>query len=274
MKEPIFLVSTGRTGTVFLAKLFQVYAKDMDANHSTRFTRPINILANMYAMGKLPKKTMKRVFGLVKFRAISNSSLRYFESNPFYINIVDIIHEFFPEARFIHIVRSPASYTRSHIAWERGRLKSRLANQCLPFWQPVPYTAHLKGLHFDLYQRVDFYARSWNVKNENAFSVLENRPNVLMLQFEDVFDRTIGHSLLTHIFEWLGVRLKEDMPCDVLDKRENESDGKCILPWNDRCDEIVREQCGHTWNRILPVAQGSKRAALSQGAEAPRDGGV
>lgn len=198
----------------------------------------------MYRKGLLSNEKLTVIWKHLKLKNIRSHTSRYIECNPYYYNIMDIIIHFFPNARFVFIVRSPKSFIISHIKWEKQRLKSYIANQFIPYWQPTSYLEQLKGFRNNYYQRVLFYSRIWFIKNKTILEALEKRGHSITLKFEDIFNLNTGIDILSNLVNELELSLKKPITNEIVDKKMNVTKGDGISLWDDRCDKIMKRYCG------------------------------
>ncbi len=247
--RPIFLISTGRTGTKFFSRFFPEYCNDVASYHTSRFTRLLNILGNMYYFNIIPEKKMGIVWKHLKYKTIASHTSRYIENNPYYYNCINIIKRLFPETKIIWIVRHPKSFIISHIKWERQRLKSRVANYLIPFWQPVSYKEQLQGLHYYYYQRVEVYSKVWLRKNQTIAGSLKKNDNYYLIKFEEVFNPHNGISSLTTLLDWLGLPLVKPLPQNLLEHKVNSSSSS-EQKWDEKCERIMRNHCKTMMDRL------------------------
>jgi hypothetical protein len=241
--NPVFLVSTGRTGTKFFSRLFSRHASGVAAYHTSQFTRLINVLGNFYALHQGTRFLVKGLWKFLKFGKICSSPKRYIECNPYYYGIVDIILEMFPHSKIICVVRSPKTFVISHLRWEKQRWQSIIANRCVPFWQPTSYGNQLMGFRWDIYQRVSFYSEVWARKNETITRSLPGDGRSVILRFEDVFDPKNGAQLLNDLMEWLDIRISKPITPETIGTKMNRSGGTPAQWWDERCSSIMRQFC-------------------------------
>jgi len=243
MNNPIFLVSTGRTGTKFFSKFFSTYAVGVAPYHTTRYTRLLNVLGNMYRQKLISRSMIKVLWKRVKLREIQSHNLRYIECNPYYYNIIDIITDFFPEAKFIYIIRLPKAFIISHIKWEKQRLKSTIANRLVPFWQPISYMDQVKGFKNDYYQRVAFYSKVWARKNASILKAAKGNDNVFTLKFEQIFHPVTGVDVMERLIKWLGVAVKKPITQAVIATKINTANEENANSWDQHCTKTVNRYC-------------------------------
>jgi len=242
MLPPIFLVSTGRTGTRFFSGFFQEYAEGVASHHTSDFTRLVNVVGNMRYLGLAPMPLVRLLWRALKVPVIRAEKRRYLECNPYYYNILDLVWESFPEARVVHVIRHPRTFVQSHIKWERQRWMSRIANQLVPFWGPVGYHEQLLGLGGNTQQRIRYYAKVWRHKNEAILRAIEGDPRAITYRFEDLFATDGGPVRLVELLTWLGLTLTRQVGDDALARRRNETTSR-PLAWDTACDDAIRLEC-------------------------------
>ena len=242
MKKPVFLISTGRTGTKYFANFFQSFGINVASYHTSSFTRFLNILSNMYYKELLSKKVMGAIWRRLKYEKIQSHNYRYIECNPYYYNLIDIISSFFPEAKFIFIIRAPKSFIISHIKWEKQRWQSMFANRAIPFWQPVSYWDQIRGFGNKYHQRVEFYSKIWVRKNTMIWESIVNKDNAITVKFEEVFDPVTGVDVITKIVEWLNISLDRQIDREMIIKKINKTK-KAQNIWDKDCERIMNKYC-------------------------------
>ena len=241
MNNPIFLISTGRTGTNFFSRLFSEHCENVASYHTTRFTRFLNVLGNMHYFNLISEKRLRLIWKQFKYREINRHSRQYIENNPYYYSYLNIINDLFPEAKFIWITRFPKSFIISHIQWEQQRLQSRIANSLIPFWQPVSYLEQLKSI-LNYYQRVEYYSKVWARKNIFILSSLGESPNFRRIKFEDVFNPNIGLSTIMNLMSWLELPATKPITSEVLERKLNKSRNAGNF-WDEKCENLMKHYC-------------------------------
>lgn len=247
--QPVFLVSTGRTGTRFFAGFFQEITENIAAHHTSSYTRLVNIVGSMRYLGLAPTAVSRALWYHLKVSAIQGEPRRYIECNPYYWNFLDLIWESFPEARIVHLIRHPHTFIQSHIRWERQRWQSQIANQLVPFWGPVGYHEQLLGLGGNTHQRVRYYAKVWRRKNETILRTIDSDPRATTFRFEDVFAPDAGTRHLAKLVDWLGLVPIRPIGKDVLSLKRNETAARSFH-WNAQCNALIRWECGTLMERF------------------------
>lgn len=243
MNKPIIILSTGRTGTKFFSFFFKDHVSGVTSYHTTKYTRLLNIVSNLYSLHKINEKTAEFIWKILKYKFIVSHKEQYIECNPYYYGLTGIISKYFPETKYLCIVRSPKSYITSCINKEREKIKSKIANHLIFYWQPVSYPDHLRGLKDDFYQRVGFYAKTWAHKNKILDDLCGGNKNALMLKFEDIFNSDSGVAELKKIIEWLNLEIESKLEESILSDKVNKTQGSKAVIWDSKCSEIVNKYC-------------------------------
>lgn len=240
--RPVFLVSTGRTATRFFSHVFASYGVGVEAYHTTRCTRLLNVLSNMRYLGLLPAvapETLLHTYITPRIRACRK---RYIECNPYYYAVIPALWKSFPDARIVFLVRHPRDFVCSHIRWEKQRLKSRIANQVIPFWAPLNYREQLLGITGDPAQRVRYYSIIWARKNQAIVDAIELDDRARMLKYEDVFLGDGAANELRALMEWLQIPLAREIAPEVVCNRLNQTNA-LGFQWRAEYDEILLRSC-------------------------------
>lgn len=249
-KAPIFLISTGRTGTKFFGSFFARHAAGVSSHHITPGTRRQNVLNNMAACGVVPQFVPDAWLAWNTLPRIRAEPLRWVECNLYYFNSLSALRTAFPAAQFVLVVRHPRQFCESHIRWERQRLLSRIANQLVPFWGPVGYHEQLLGLLGHYPQRVRYYAKVWTRRNEVILRQLDADERAITLRFEDVFNGEPGAERLAALFSALAIETTMPIDAGVLARRANETRRDGEPAWDARCDALIGRYCAPLMRRF------------------------
>src|SRR5262245_52521536 len=135
--SPVLIVSTGRTGTIFLSRLFGDLYPQVASYHERGLSRPIQILTNLHYAHLFPVSGLKAAWRLLKGREIGTCKKPFhMDANCFLYGLAALAPELYPGLKVIHIVRDPRAYTASHLNFSLQKTKSFVANYLVPFWQP------------------------------------------------------------------------------------------------------------------------------------------
>jgi len=216
--DTALIVSSGRTGTQFLARYFDGNFERVVAAHEPRPRISTRLVANAWAAGVLP-----RAVALAVLRARARSSASrvgdggarlYVESNPFLWGLVDLFDEVFDEPTIIHVVRDPRDQARSSLNHGTSRGVRGLANRLVPFWFP-----DLRGLP-EIGPRPDWLERTaglWTIVNRLLAEAGSACAHYHLFRYEDLFDAT--HSGLREMCRVLGLEFREtDLAVSATDR--------------------------------------------------------
>lgn len=114
--SPVFVLSTGRCGTLYLSKILDTIHQ-VDVYHKPK---PELIYYSKYAYENYLKynEIIGKIFDAARYEYIQESYLRkriFIETNSRITYFACAIAEMFPKAKFIHLVRNPADFVRSGI---------------------------------------------------------------------------------------------------------------------------------------------------------------
>lgn len=245
--SPRFIVSSGRTGTKFIAYLLKALFKDIDTRHEPKpnFFR----LRYQFGVGNISLEEAVKKFILIKYKFYNNIRKSiYIESNPYLCWLVPVIKKVFSDYRIIHIIRDGREWIRSAIS--RGIEESFLFRTSLPLvpllriipadknWFQKLKIFNFKVLHHDIWRiraldyKDDPYSRSWRlITNFERFAWKWNKINkvisegikddnkAITIHFEDIFDKSSDYNGFKKIleffeldFDWESIKLNLKEP--------------------------------------------------------------
>ena len=248
--NPVLVVSTGRTGTRFIASLLDQFCPGVEAHHTTPWSTLINVLGNMHLARLLSEAALLRVWQSLKGQdfAVSEHSLFVDSNNHLYV-FAAYAHQIYPHAKIVHVIRDPRTYVRSHLNWAGERPKSFVANYLLPFWQPNGYL--LGEFTFAQWLRLDRFERFcwiWDFKNR-FLAQLGNAPlPYLLMRFEDLIDESARQQTLETLSEFIGAPLADiARPDDLPSVPRNNTSSRAFPHWRhwteQRCKQL-HQICG------------------------------
>ncbi len=186
MPKTAFILSSGRTGTKFLAEFFSANYPGVLALHEPPPSYHLRMLANAYLSGSAPRWLM-----IAALRASRASVMRrragrtYVESNPFLFGFADVLGEVFATPFIFHIVRDPREFVRSAINHGSASGRKWLTSSLIPFWFPdVRRLLHTR----EKLSPVGIFAGQWRLVNEFLSKRGPSLPGYHCLKFEEVFD--------------------------------------------------------------------------------------
>jgi hypothetical protein len=211
--EPIFVLSTGRVGTMLLTRLFEL-EKGLHIEHEAL---PEMLLTSKTAYVTHDISFAKGAFLAGRYEAIRDyqlSGLRYVETNNRLTFFAPAIAELFPKAKFIHLVRHPSSFISS------GMQRKWYTGQSITDEGRISPPESL-----NLMSRSDKIAWLWNTTNEyiENFKRSISVERVYTLQSEKLFtnvDEAIS------LMKWLKFQTQPDLAKKIIDTPVNKSKTK------------------------------------------------
>jgi len=113
--KPVFILSTGRTGTQFLALLFQD-SKVIEAHHEA-FPN-LQYFSNFAYHSQKKKGTLEKIIDTARVELMLESYIKdkiYVESNQCLTFYAYALMKLYKNSKFVHIVRHPGDFVRSGI---------------------------------------------------------------------------------------------------------------------------------------------------------------
>ncbi len=266
----VFVLSTGRVGTVTLTKLLEL-SKDVWAEHEPgpQLLRVTKALYEESPPSPQAASEFCRAFAASRVRGLMWAARRgrvYAETSNRLTLAGHLLVELLPRARFIHLHRDPAAIVASGMSrrwydghpWDEFRIAPRSDAPAASQW-PM----------WDCFQKSCWY---WNAMNEVCLEIgqLVSEKRFMQLSTDQLFapdNRAIGE-----IFDWLGVRRP---PAEVVDRiasiRFNANAGDRFPPWEawpEERREFLARIAGET-ARLLGYARYGA-APVRTGSAAPR----
>ena len=219
-------MSSGRTGTQFLARYFDANFEGVAARHEPPPRIRTRIVTNAFAAGV---RSRERVVALLKKKKQVIDSLAsdlYVESNPFLWGAISVLDDVFESPMVVHVIRDPREHVRSSLNHGTSTGLKSVANRWLPYWYPkTPQDGD------------DWLERAtgvWTVANQFMREAGAACSSYQALRYEDLFDET--HSGLRALCASLGVEFRwEGAPVDPAE-RINRAAGRVLGGWRDWTD--------------------------------------
>ena len=208
MIDPVFILSTGRTGTQFFENYINHTANNAICKHEPKPSRRFKFLSNLYLNNKVSDNTIINIYNFSRkklFKEIDDKI--YIESSNFLFGCIPALNKYFPNIKIIHIVRHPVTYIESHLNHGFWKGHKKFFAKYIPYWLEDINAEYINDPIFILGAR-------WKYVNELIESYKKTN-KYLMIRFEDFFSRNpeISSEELNKIREFIGV--------PVLDTHEN-----------------------------------------------------
>lgn len=249
-----FILSAGRTGTVFLTHRLGERFEHLLCVHEPSPSRAELVLANFRNRFGFGETLLRSLFTSARRRRLDSLEYgeQYLEINPLLCPLADMLHQVEP-LRIVHLVREPASWAQSIVnfkarGWRRGII------DYVPFTKPYPWPrpAGWNGM-------TEFEKALWRWRFCNE-SILQLRPSCdryVHLRYEDLFsrDEEAQRHAVGRLLRALGLPDDDDLEWLRPEERLNASERKDVSPItlpSDRVESICGDlmtEFGYTSER-------------------------
>ena len=247
------IVSTGRTGTVALARILGRAYPDVHALHEPPGSRLIRVAGNAYLAGRLSRRQVIRLLQhTVGRRARATRRRMYIEASPLLRTVLGpLTQDVLPRARVIHVTRDPRAYIRSYINHGVFSGIKGFAARHVPY--AVLRPEHLdpasprRWMDMDPVEAIAWRWRTLNRLIEDAGAEMGDR--YIRLRFEDLLGASGAG--LRDLVRWLGLD-PERLPADATSIPANQSLGQSLPAtddWPARWHALVLHECGASMER-------------------------
>lgn len=219
MDSPVFILSTGRTGTQFFEDYINQTTNKAICKHEPKPSRRFKFLSNLYLNQKISDRTVIDIYNFSRkslFKTLDNTI--YIESNNFIFGCIPALNQHYPNIKIIHIVRHPVSYIESHLNHGFWKGHKKFFAKHVPYW--------LEKMDVDTKNEpVKLLGARWKYVNEQIESYKETN-DYLMVRFENIFskDQEKASEKLNMIRTFIGIkRLTTEENSNWLAKPKNSS---------------------------------------------------
>jgi hypothetical protein len=223
------ILSSGRTGTQFLAHFFDANFEGVVARHEPPPSRWLRFASHAYMRGNLSRERLRSLLAYKRrhYDASIDAAL-YIESNPFLVGFADVIGEVWDAPTIIHVVRDPREHARSSLNHGTGSGLKGLANRFVPFWYP-----DVRRI-LPLDHRPSWLERAagiWTIGNRLLIAAAPGYPDYHRFAYESIFDAE--HSGLREICHLLGLDFPGADAAIEPEQRINRSRTQKLPPWRE-----------------------------------------
>jgi hypothetical protein len=241
-----FILSSGRTGTKFLARYFDLNFEGVVGRHEPPSSRLLGLAFHARRAGLPAERFLRLLLERKRRQSEEHGDSLYIESNPYLSGCFYLIGGVWGEVTIIHVVRDPRDTVRSAINHGMSRGLKGAANRLLSFGHPKG--RHHRGAGGQL-RWIDRGARTWVLFN----SLIRRHGGIMadyhLIHFENIFDSSC--SGLRHLCDLFGLEYRdEDAP---LSPRERVNPGRLDImpPWR----EWTAAQCLALHHRCTPLME-------------------
>ena len=233
MTKPIFVVSSGRSGSQLIEKLFSSI-KTYDAHHEYLCTH-VQSLAMQKYMNLKENKDIVNDLKLIYSQAVKFSKKKYFLDSSNKLSwLIDELSKVFDDAKFVYIYRdgrnvvssfynklSQEMYDDYSVSTLIDFLESGKDSLRPPpekkYWWPIPLDSRLDEFKLmSRFERVCFY---WTEVNETILESLKNLKESSYISF-DLNTLTTNYDIFSEFLEFLDVKPSKDL-FNIIQKPHN-----------------------------------------------------
>ncbi len=163
-KNTGIIVSSGRTGTQFLAAYFDKNYEDVVALHEPRPSYALRMYTNAYLAGDVSDEKMAAVLKRKREKLMRTvSTPTYIESNGYLAGFLPVLDQVWPDPSVIHIVRDPRTYVVSALNHQEANRLKKIFNRYVPRW--LPDVNRILGITEKL-TPLGYYGAFWMLVND------------------------------------------------------------------------------------------------------------
>lgn len=251
----VFVVSTGRTGTQFLARTFGDWGA---RSHHEPGPWWLRHLSNAHASGAVSEERAARLLHRVRDEALAVDE-PWFEASCLDHGLVGPLLTAFPEAQVVQVVRHPVGYVRSAQDWGAYRFGGRPLN-LLPYRRLAPpqfdrwsVAERLRWIGQDQFQRLGW---AWSAMNGAMRTQGEGADRFRIVRFEDLTDPEQGPAELGRLADDLGLSVSAEVLAGAVAQRVNASEAKAgdwtPAQWA-RLAELTAAEADHYGYDVAPA---------------------
>lgn len=224
--RPIFIVSSGRSGTAMMEKLLS-YCGELEMHHEYLCTH-IQPVAARYYMGQIGPFAVRQAVERLHGRAMHYADRPVWGDSSNKLSwIVDVLAEMFPDARFVHLVRDGRKVVASYHQklgdeiYDDAAVRALLAHIEHPatvpapppekrYWWPIPVQDPARLAEFRTYSQFDRIAFHWGEINRVLMEKLGavDLSRVLRVRLEDLVS---DPDELETLFAFLGLKARPEL---------------------------------------------------------------
>jgi hypothetical protein len=185
MKKMIF-VSTGRCGTKRIAEILREKLPDDQyvVVHQMKFSRAANIVGNILFYTKEVDFIKHALYSFLTDRYTKHKNgANFISTDPLTAMIIPKKYITSSDVYIIHIVRDDESFAKSMFSLSRSRIKSLIAHNLIPLWQPGIWPFE------NLWNKniVSKYKNVSSSKNKYFYDRYSSSPNYSQVKMRDLF---------------------------------------------------------------------------------------
>jgi len=182
MGSPVFILSTGRTGTQFFEEYLNQTAESVVCRHEPKPSRRFKFLSNLYLDQRIASRTIARIYRRSRRSLFRQTGERqYVESSNFLFGCIPAISQLYQEPGVVHIIRHPVGYVKSHLGHGFWKGHKKFFARHVPYWMERVEIS-------DRTNPAAWLSARWNYVNRQIASYATTNP-YLLVRFEDLFSK-------------------------------------------------------------------------------------
>lgn len=187
MLSPVFILSTGRTGTQFFEDYINATSDLSFCRHEPAPSRRFKFLSNLYLNGKVGSNFIVSAYLRSRKRLFNrHQGQTYIESSNFMFGCIPSLNTHYEDIRIIHIVRHPVSYVKSHLNHGFWKGHKKFFAKFVPYW--------LETLELSRpADPVEVLSSRWNYVNRQIQTYSKSNA-YLLVKFEELFSGDVERS--------------------------------------------------------------------------------
>ncbi len=207
-----FIVSTGRTGTKFLAKFFDSFSSTINARHEPNpdFLK----LGINYARGKVSFDkacaTIKKSRLWICNEIDKNNVKIYIESNNRYFSLIPVLWKIFPDAKIVHIIRDGRDYVRSVMNRDHYTVKDGIYYKKKLRLQAIDFP---DDFYYDKWNKMSQFEKccwQWVKRDSFIYKEVKHDGRAITVKFEDIFDKNKDYTGLWKIVNFMQLDISKE----------------------------------------------------------------
>jgi hypothetical protein len=241
--QTFFIVSTGRTGTKFLANFYNNFDRVFTVHEPYPDFRSIS---PKYIVNEIPHSVAVKKFDygrrLIAKKVKQNNCNKYIESNSRLSYLIPVIRDVIDDPKFIHIVRDGRNYLRSAMSRPYGPLFSKNDKNLKITAKDFPEDPFYREWdNMDVFEKISWY---WVKKDSLIIKELKENDSIT-IKYEDIFKKNFEG--IIRLSKFIGVNI--DKTIELMKKKKsyriNKSDEYKIPHWTRWSEDKIS-----TFNKI------------------------
>jgi sulfotransferase family protein len=243
----IAIVSTGRTGTKFLAHFLNQDCPELLAMHEPfgKNTRKLSgcFIKNKVSLANAQKQLIRDRYEIQHVLFEENKNV-FVESDGNLSLLIEPVKNVFPNHKILHIIRNPIDVVRSFCSRTRIVNEQKIQTYAYDeYWPVLP--KDIKDLEIakqwpDL-SLIEKGAWIWKFRNQYVLDQINGNPNAITVKFEDIFDSKKSYQGLRKIIDFIKCKVSIDLSDEQLDallqKKVNATDDFLIPAFDEWPDK-------------------------------------